>query len=173
MLLCGAAAGVFPPACSIGPCLFPRHLQFTSSSFSFWSEDFCLGSCPDLPFKQSAEAALSEEVLHISGRLRDVCCRQGLVCWCHWSLPHAIHIIQVSPLLSALACSCTCYFQIGSHVPPLSLLPPLSLFFPLRFNERPTSRGNPSPPVTAAAKVKPGAGIVHKCRHRGKGRKEQ
>jgi len=61
-------------------CASSRHLQFTSSSSSLWPEDFCLGSRPDLLFKQRAEAALREEVLHISDRFRDVCSRQGLVC---------------------------------------------------------------------------------------------
>lgn len=112
---------------------------------------------------------LSEEALHISDRFRDICSRQRLVCSSHLSLAHTTHIIQVSPLLCALACSCTCYFQIRSHISP-SLLPPLRLFFPLGFNERPTSHSNPSPPVTAAAKVKPGAGIVHKYRHRSEGK---
>lgn len=98
--------------------LFPCHVQFTKNSFALWPENFCLGLCPDLLFKQRAEAALGEEVLHISGRFRDVCSRQHLACWSHLSLSHTIHIIWVSLFLSAPACLCTCYFQIRSHIPP-------------------------------------------------------
>lgn len=118
-ILHGVATGVCPPASAWGRLrLFPCHLRFTSSSFSLWPEDFYLGSCPDLLSKQRAEAMLSEEALHISDRFRDICSRQRLVCSSHLSLAHTTHIIQVSPLLCALACSCTCYFQIRSHISP-------------------------------------------------------
>lgn len=111
---------VLLPAASAqgGQCLFPCHLQLTSSSFSLWPEDFCLGSHPDVLLKQRAEAVLGEEVLHMSGELRVVCSRQRLVCWSHLSLSHATHVIQVTLLLSSLTCSCICYFQIRSPVPP-------------------------------------------------------
>lgn len=152
-------------------CLFPCHLQFTSSSFSFWPEDCCLGSRPDL---WRAEAALSEEVLHISGCFRNVCSRQpslliSLVlnsCKAHNSgqlFPH-------SPLCPALLENMLFPDEVTHS--PLFLLPLLTLFFPLEFNERPASCGNPSPPVPAAAKVKPGARIVQKYRHRSE-RKER
>lgn len=70
------------PAALARECLhlFPCHLQFTKSSFVLWLEDICLGSCPDLLFKQRAESRLGEEVLHVSGRFRDVCSRQHLAC---------------------------------------------------------------------------------------------
>lgn len=164
---------VLPAASAQGClCLFPCHLQFTSSSFSLWPEDFCLGSCPDLLFKQRAETALSEEVLHISGCFREICSRRpslliSLVfnsCKAHNSGQLFPHSVLCPALLE--------YMLFPDEVThsSLFLLPLLSMFFPLGFNERPTSPGNPSPPVTASAKVKPGARIVHKYRHQSEGK---
>lgn len=161
---------VLPAASAQGClCLFPCHLQSTSSSFSLWLEDFCLGSCPDLLFKQRAEAALSEEVLCISGWSRDACSRQpSLLISFVFNSCNAHNSGQLSPLCPNLLE----YMLLPDEVThsPLFLLPLLSLFFPLGFNERPTSHGNPSPSVTAAAKVKPGARIVHKYRHQREGK---
>lgn len=84
-------------------------------------------------------------------------------------IPHKTHNSgQPSPLCPSLLVHMLFPDQVTRS--PVSLLPQLSLFFPLGFNERPTSHGNPSPPVTAAAKVKPRAGIVHKYRHRSEGK---
>lgn len=94
----------------------------------------------------------------------------GPVCWSQLFLTHAMHIIQVSSFLTLCPAlqECILFPDEVTHSP--FLLPLLSLFFPLGFNERPTSHGNPSPPVTAAAKVKPGARIVHKYRHQSEGK---
>lgn len=153
-------------------CLFLCHLQFTNSSFSLRPEDFCLGLCPDLLFKQRAEETLSEEVSHVSGCFRHVCSRRpssliSLV-FNSWKAQNSGQLFPHSPLCPALLE----YMLFPDEVtfPPFLVLPLSSLSFPLGFNERPTSRGNPSPPVTAAAKVKPGARIVHKYRLQSEGK---
>lgn len=83
-------------------------------------------------------------------------------------IPHNTHNSgQPSPLCPGLLGHVLFLDQITGSP---SLLRPLSLFFPLGFNERPTSHGNPSSSVTAAAKVKPRAGIVHKYREGSEGK---
>lgn len=60
--------------------LFLCRQQFNGSSFCLRPEEFWLGLRPDLSVKQRAKAVLSQEVLHISGRFKDVYSRQHLVC---------------------------------------------------------------------------------------------
>lgn len=114
------AAGVSPLSSAQGClCFFLCHLQFTSSSFSLWPVEFCLGLCPDLLIKQRAEKTLSEEVLHVSGCFRHVCSRRpSLLISLVFNSCKARNSGQLLTLLSVLPCWSTCYLQMRSHIPP-------------------------------------------------------